>query len=192
MPFGSRLHGLQQVSLKKTSLTKPALDFPHFRRAQPPKFSHSAIGTIYNKNTIEEFKALDKLQLLADEGKELLADMCSGGALRDPSLLTRFFVLSFADLKCHSYYYWFAFPCPLTPTLKLQGAVQKLRDLPNSSSYIMALKALPTESQNFFILYANVEKNIFEARSLSSLTIKMLSSVILVLLIPASMSIRLG
>ncbi|EDW91605.1 ubiquitin-like modifier-activating enzyme ATG7 [Drosophila yakuba] len=139
------------------------------RTAQPPKFSHAAIGTIYNKNTIEEFKALDKLQLLADEGKELLADMCSGGVLRDPSLLTRFFVLSFADLKCHSYYYWFAFPCPLTPTLKLQGAVQKLRDLDNSSSYINALKTLPTESQNFFILYANVEKNVFEARNLSSL-----------------------
>ncbi|XP_016941164.3 ubiquitin-like modifier-activating enzyme ATG7 [Drosophila suzukii] len=142
------------------------------RTAQPPKFSHSASGTIYNKNTIEEFKALDKLQLLADEGKELLANMSSGEVLRDPSLLTRFFVLSFADLKCHSYYYWFAFPCPLTPTLKLQGAVQRLRDLPYSQNYIEALKLLPAESQNFFILYANEEHKVFEARSLSCLNEK--------------------
>lgn len=139
------------------------------RSSQPPKFSHSAIGSIYNKNTIEEFKALDKLQLLADEGKELLADMCSGRVLADPSLLTRFFVLSFADLKCHSYYYWFAFPCPLTPTLKQQGVVQKLRDLPNATKYVEALKTLPSESQNFFILYVNAEEEVYEARSLSSL-----------------------
>ncbi|XP_020815357.1 ubiquitin-like modifier-activating enzyme ATG7 [Drosophila serrata] len=139
------------------------------RSSQPPKFSHSASGTIYNKNTIEEFKALDKVQLLAEEGKKLLADMCNGRVLADPSLLTRFFVLSFADLKCHSYYYWFAFPCPLTPTLKLQGVVQKLRDLPNVNKYVEALNNLPSESQNFFILYANAEQQVYEARRLSSL-----------------------
>ncbi|KAH8353896.1 hypothetical protein KR067_000559 [Drosophila pandora] len=139
------------------------------RSAQPPKFSHAAVGTIYNKNTIEEFKALDKVALLADEGKELVADMRSGRVLGDPSLLARFFVLSFADLKSHSYYYWFAFPCPLTPTLKLQGGFQKLRDVPNSQKFTEALKALPAESQAFFILFVNEKENVFEARTLNSL-----------------------
>lgn len=143
--------------------------YPRFRSAQPPKFSHAAVGTIYNKNTIEEFKALDKVALLADEGKELIADMRSGRVLVDPSLLARFFVLSFADLKSHSYYYWFAFPCPLTPTLKLQGGVQKLRDVSNNQKYTEALKSLPAESQAFFILYVNEKKNVCEARKLNSL-----------------------
>ncbi|XP_033246653.1 ubiquitin-like modifier-activating enzyme ATG7 isoform X1 [Drosophila miranda] len=145
-------------------------DYTSFNSSgQPPKFSHAAVGTIYNKNTIEEFKALDKLTLLSDEGKKLLADMCSDRVASDPSLLTRFFVLSFADLKCHSYYYWFAFPCPLTPTLKLQGAGTRLKDLSNSSKYVEALQTLPPDAQNFFILYANDQEDVVEARNLSSL-----------------------
>ncbi|EDW01725.1 GH21606 [Drosophila grimshawi] len=136
--------------------------------AQAPKFSHAAVGHIYNKNTIEEFKALDKSALLADEGKQLLADMKSGRVLNDPNLLARFFVLSFADLKCHSYYYWFAFPCPLTPTLQLECSPTKLKELHNCGPIVAAIRALPAESQNFFILYANERENVCETRSLSA------------------------
>jgi len=139
-----------------------------YSAAQPPKFSHSAVGTIYNKNTIEEFKALDKNALLANEGKRLLADMKSGNMLKDTSLLARFFVLSFADLKSHSYYYWFAFPCPLTPTLKLHCDPLRLKDLSNSASYIEVIRTLPAEKQNFFILYANEEEKQWETRCLSN------------------------
>ncbi|XP_034108121.1 ubiquitin-like modifier-activating enzyme ATG7 isoform X1 [Drosophila albomicans] len=136
--------------------------------AQPPKFSHGAVGTIYNKNTIEEFKALDKTALLAEEGKCLLDDMNSGRVLNDASLLARFFVLSFADLKSHSYYYWFAFPCPLTPTLQLQCDALCLKELPNARQYAEAIRLLPADQQNFFVLYANEQENVWEARSLSA------------------------
>ncbi|KAH8355297.1 hypothetical protein KR093_010699 [Drosophila rubida] len=135
--------------------------------AQPPKFSHAAVGTIYNKNTIEEFKALDKTALLAEEGKRLLADMRNGRVLNDVNLMTRFFVLSFADLKSHSYYYWFAFPCPLTPTLHLQCDPLRLKDLSNATQYIAVIRSLAVEHQNFFVIYANEQQNIWETRSLS-------------------------
>ncbi|ALC41729.1 Atg7 [Drosophila busckii] len=134
--------------------------------AQTPKFSHAAVGHIYNKNTIEEFKALDKAALLADEGKQLLADMSSGRALNDASLLTRFFVLSFADLKCHSFYYWFAFPCALTPTLQLLSPAQRLKDLPRNVEISTAIKTRAIEQQNYFILYANEAQQLYETRSL--------------------------
>ncbi|XP_030383015.1 ubiquitin-like modifier-activating enzyme ATG7 [Scaptodrosophila lebanonensis] len=136
--------------------------------AQPPKFSHNAVGTIYNKNTIEEFKELDKTSLLSAEGQALLADMTSARVLDNPSLLARFFVLSFADLKCHSYYYWFGFPCPLTHPLQLQSEAVRVKDLQNFAAVAEALRAVPSEAQNFFILYANEELESVEVRSLSA------------------------
>lgn len=140
------------------------ISIPH-SGAQPPKFCHAAIGKIYNKNTIEEFKSLDKTALLATEGRQLLDDMSNGRVQADPSLLARFFVLSFADLKSHSYYYWFAFPCPLTPVLQLQCNPQRLRELPNCGAYVEAIRTLPVEKQNFFILYE--QESMYQIRSLS-------------------------
>ncbi|EDW08442.1 ubiquitin-like modifier-activating enzyme ATG7 [Drosophila mojavensis] len=136
--------------------------------AQTPKFSHLAHGNIYNKNTIEEFKSLDKTALLVDEGKQLLDDMRSGRALSDASLLTRFFVLSFADLKCHSYYYWFAFPCPLTPALELLSPATKLKEIPNNRNYVEAISVLPAHAQNFFILHVNEQAKVWETLSLTA------------------------
>ncbi|KAH8416033.1 hypothetical protein KR222_006922 [Zaprionus bogoriensis] len=135
--------------------------------AQTPKFCHAAVGKIYNKNTIEEFKALDKTALLAHEGRQLLADMANGRVQADPSLLARFFVLSFADLKSHRFWYLFAYPCPLTPVLQLQCDPQLIRALPNSAAYVEAIRALPAEQQNFFLLHVNEQDGVFEARRLS-------------------------
>lgn len=74
-------------------------------------------GTLINVNTQEEFKALDKAQLLERAGDELWRDVCDEGrALANPSLLNRFLLLSHADLKHHRYLYWFCFPA-LAPEL---------------------------------------------------------------------------
>lgn len=93
--------------------------------------------------------------------------MRNGRALNDANLLTRFFVLSFADLKCHSYYYWFAFPCPLTPALELLTSPIKLKEMPNSGTYVEAICVLPAHAQNFFILHVNEQAKVCEALSLS-------------------------
>lgn len=77
----------------------------------------AAPGELLNVNTPGDFKALDKNALLKSIGDRLLADITSGAAEVDPSVLGRFVVLSFADLKTHTYLYWFAFPaltCPAT------------------------------------------------------------------------------
>lgn len=66
-------------------------------------------GHFKNFNTIEEFKASDKQQLfntLCDEMWEAIKDPET-----DPSeVLTRFLLITFADLKKYKFYYWFAFP----------------------------------------------------------------------------------
>ncbi|KAI8929240.1 hypothetical protein BC831DRAFT_497246 [Entophlyctis helioformis] len=66
-----------------------------------------------NTNTIEDFKAVDKTSLLKTTALEIWQDILSGAAEQEPSLLGRFLLLTFADLKKYRFYYWFAFPAIL-------------------------------------------------------------------------------
>ncbi|KAJ3182712.1 Autophagy protein 7 [Geranomyces variabilis] len=70
-------------------------------------------GVLRNTNTIEEFKQLDKTNALKEVAERIWADMNSGAAISNPSLLTRFLLVTFADLKKYRFYYWFAFPALL-------------------------------------------------------------------------------
>ncbi|XP_010494743.1 PREDICTED: ubiquitin-like modifier-activating enzyme atg7 [Camelina sativa] len=67
-------------------------------------------GILYNTNTLESFHKLDKQSLLKAEANKIWDDIQSGKALEDPAVLSRFLVISFADLKKWSFRYWFAFP----------------------------------------------------------------------------------
>ena len=60
-------------------------------------------------NTSEDFKRFDKKQLLRDEALEVLRAICLGEAASDPSVLNRFSVLSFPNLKSYKFLYWFCF-----------------------------------------------------------------------------------
>lgn len=75
-----------------------------------PRAHFSCPGTLFNMNTLDSFKSLDKKSRLEQWGRMIWDDMVSGAALKDLSLLSRFFVIAFADLKKYHYYYWFAFP----------------------------------------------------------------------------------
>ncbi|XP_047974491.1 ubiquitin-like modifier-activating enzyme atg7 isoform X1 [Salvia hispanica] len=85
-------------------------------------------GILYNTNTLEGFQALDKQSLLKAEAKKILEDIISGKVQEDCSLLSRFLVISFADLKKWSFYYWFAFPAlvldPPATVVNLKPATQ--------------------------------------------------------------------
>ncbi|XP_004251096.1 ubiquitin-like modifier-activating enzyme atg7 [Solanum lycopersicum] len=67
-------------------------------------------GILLNTNTLESFYALDKQSLLKAEAKKIWDDIYSGKVEEDSSVLLRFLVISFADLKKWSFHYWFAFP----------------------------------------------------------------------------------
>jgi ubiquitin-like modifier-activating enzyme ATG7 len=70
----------------------------------------SVPGILYNTNTLEGFHALDRQSLLKAEAKKIWEDIHSGKAEENPALLSRFLVISFADLKIWYFYYWFGFP----------------------------------------------------------------------------------
>ncbi|XP_020584577.1 ubiquitin-like modifier-activating enzyme atg7 [Phalaenopsis equestris] len=67
-------------------------------------------GTLYNTNTLEGFHSLDKDALLKMEAKKIFDDIISGKADEDCSVLSRFLLISFADLKKWTFHHWFAFP----------------------------------------------------------------------------------
>ncbi|XP_061639765.1 ubiquitin-like modifier-activating enzyme ATG7 isoform X1 [Phyllopteryx taeniolatus] len=74
-----------------------------------------AVGKLYNTNTLDAFKSTDKKALLDKESEELWDAMRSGDALTNPSILCRFILLTFADLKKYHFYYWFCFPALCFP-----------------------------------------------------------------------------
>ncbi|CAM9722593.1 unnamed protein product, partial [Chrysoparadoxa australica] len=72
-------------------------------------------GCLHNCQNPEGFKALDKSLLLRELSNKLWEDIRSGAAVEDPSLLQRFLIVSFADLKRHRFIYFAAFPALLPP-----------------------------------------------------------------------------
>lgn len=67
-------------------------------------------GQIIVKNTIESFKTCDKKELQSNVAAKLIQEINSGAVETNQNLLSRFFVLVFADLKKYHFYYWFLFP----------------------------------------------------------------------------------
>lgn len=73
----------------------------------------ATLGSLVNLNTIEEFKAYDKTELLKQKVAKICDDIISGAILKDPSQLNAFHLLVFSDLKKFLFWYWFAFPTGL-------------------------------------------------------------------------------
>lgn len=87
-------------------------------------------GILYNTNTLEGFNALDRVSLLETEAKKIWDDIHNGKVEESSSVLLRFMVISFAELKKGSFYYWFAFPAlmldPAARVVSLRSASQCL------------------------------------------------------------------
>ncbi|XP_026412711.1 ubiquitin-like modifier-activating enzyme atg7 isoform X2 [Papaver somniferum] len=85
-------------------------------------------GILYNTNTLESYRAIDKRSLLKAEAKKIWEEINSGKAEEDSAVLSRFLLISFADLKKWSFHYWFAFPAlvldPPATLVNLQPATQ--------------------------------------------------------------------
>ncbi|RLV90202.1 Ubiquitin-like modifier-activating enzyme ATG7 [Spathaspora sp. JA1] len=66
-------------------------------------------GEIYNVNTIEEFKSIDKLNQLTEWGNQIKESIKTATNF-DHRIFNQFFILSFSDLKKYKFYYWVAYP----------------------------------------------------------------------------------
>ncbi|KAE8891917.1 Ubiquitin-like modifier-activating enzyme [Phytophthora fragariae] len=84
------------------------------------RYEWGAPGLLFNTNTLEAFKSLDKAKLLKEAGDKILDLVLSderGGVSIDH--LNSFVLITFADLKKHSFLYWFGFPA-LSPPMPFQ------------------------------------------------------------------------
>ncbi|XP_019450840.1 PREDICTED: ubiquitin-like modifier-activating enzyme atg7 [Lupinus angustifolius] len=90
----------------------------------------SVPGILYNTNTLETFHALDKQKLFKEEAGKIWDDILTGKALEDCSVLSRFLLISFADLKTWTFHYCFSFPAlmlhPPATVVNLRPASQWL------------------------------------------------------------------
>ncbi|KAL5004908.1 hypothetical protein ScPMuIL_018364 [Solemya velum] len=105
------------VGLSPGIPSQMSVDYAAFEKEpQTPSRCFHCLGTLLNTNTIDKFKNCDKKDLLTNIGGQLWKDITSGDAISNPTLLSRFLILTYADLKKYRYYYWFAFPCLCSPS----------------------------------------------------------------------------
>lgn len=89
-------------------------------------------GTLVNFNTLEAFKECDKKTVIEKAAKQVWEDIISRKSIQNPSLLTRFILLTFCDLKKYHYHYWFAFPALVSPEpITLHKPARKLEEVFN-------------------------------------------------------------
>lgn len=81
-------------------------------------------GKLFNVNSIEEFKNVNKKDLLTESALSIWNKIKDGSFTKDPSILSSFILLSYADLKKYKFYYWFAFP-------QLQSEWVQIKTSPN-------------------------------------------------------------
>lgn len=72
--------------------------------------TESVHGVLINTNTIEEFKEFDKQKFQQQVVSDILNVILSGEFINDLSLLTKFGLLTFADLKKYRFFYWVLIP----------------------------------------------------------------------------------
>ncbi|XP_051528296.1 LOW QUALITY PROTEIN: ubiquitin-like modifier-activating enzyme ATG7 [Myxocyprinus asiaticus] len=91
--------------------TRLTLEFSEFDVDGPtPAHCCPASGTLYNANTLEAFKSIDKKAIVEKAANGIWNAIQSGAVVEDSSVLSKFILLTFADLKKYHFYYWFCFP----------------------------------------------------------------------------------
>ncbi|KAI4343016.1 hypothetical protein MLD38_027566 [Melastoma candidum] len=118
------------LSLLSESLLAESSELATLQPSASNRNKCSVPGTLHNTNTLEAYLNIDKQSLLSSEAKKIWDDIHSGKAVEDSTVLSRFLVISFADLKRWSFYYWFAFPAlvlePAATLINIKPALQWL------------------------------------------------------------------
>ncbi|KAL6298925.1 E1-like protein-activating [Sparassis latifolia] len=117
---------------------------------QLPHNSVSVSGLFKNYNTIEEFKAADKTALFNQVAEEIWESIFVD---RSTAQLSRFILITFADLKKYKYYYWFAFPAFVAkPAWEIERDWQPAEEEFDDTSLAVIQSLLHASPRAFFLL----------------------------------------
>ena len=162
------IHGSYTNSSLPGISTSLSIDYAAFSKLPALSNIHyPSPGVLRNTNTLNAFKTVDKRQLLEAAGRRVWDVINDGKALKNPSLLTSFLLLTYADLKKYDYYYWFAFPA-LAPEEPVKYWSIKTLDKAFSSDEISNLvrgyDAFEVENRNtgFFLVERNGKEFTFQ------------------------------
>ncbi|KAK6639805.1 hypothetical protein RUM43_008080 [Polyplax serrata] len=126
---------------------------------QPDDNRIFGVGLIINKNTIEGFKEENKIEILKNEGKEMMK-VIKEEALNNPSLLARFYMLTYANLKSYQYYYWFAFPAPTFLSYTNLAGPQNVKEVlsdEQQKDLCEKYSELDSHNKGYFFIHVNKE-----------------------------------
>ncbi|CAH6721528.1 ubiquitin-like modifier-activating enzyme Atg7p [[Candida] jaroonii] len=105
-----KIHGFLNDALKLNKFNNvPIMNLnydsfkPETGDSESSGFNNIMEGTLYNFNTIEEFKNLDKQKILGEWGEEIKDGF-------DKGKFNQFRMITFCDLKKYKFYYWVAYP----------------------------------------------------------------------------------
>ena len=138
-----------------------------YASAKAHMFPHEFLssGALINFNTLEKFKECDKNSLLASLGRKLLDEVESGAIFDHPvKSLTRFALITFADLKNHKNLYWFGFPAfSYFQGDEPRGEVKLLKDaIPGFFEILSRYDFGPDNENSFFFVSAEREIKSFK------------------------------
>ncbi|THH32938.1 hypothetical protein EUX98_g1274 [Antrodiella citrinella] len=120
-------------------------------RDQPqlPANSVAAHGVFKNFNTIEEFKATDKTALFNQQADEIWESITKGST----DLLTRFLLITYADLKKYKYYFWFSFPAFVSkPAWETDGDWENASQSFSDATLTAVHSSLHQHPRSFFLV----------------------------------------
>ncbi|XP_059481168.1 ubiquitin-like modifier-activating enzyme ATG7 [Neocloeon triangulifer] len=119
--------------------------------SNPPQ-KHAMQGVLINFNTIESFKECDKMEIIKKHGQAVEANWSNDS---EPNVaLSKFVLISFADLKKYHFYYWFAFIAPKGPTAQITKDLTPITDV-FSGEQIARLNYLAQTSGQHFTVKVN-------------------------------------
>uniref|UniRef100_A0A914VB73 Ubiquitin-like modifier-activating enzyme ATG7 n=1 Tax=Plectus sambesii TaxID=2011161 RepID=A0A914VB73_9BILA len=93
-----------------------SLDYQAFNNdVQTTGGTRKVIGHLLLTNTVEEFRNIDRKALMHKFGDEIWSEIVQRRWMREPSVLNRFLLTVFANLKKFHYYYWLCAPALCFP-----------------------------------------------------------------------------
>ncbi|RWS28886.1 ubiquitin-like modifier-activating enzyme ATG7 [Leptotrombidium deliense] len=177
-PFSSLIdtsfwHVLTERKLELYKLdTKAIKVYASFRNEFPAEnASYPLFGELIVYNTIEEFRSVNKKELLQKFGEKLwdnlLADDCLSQSAQH---LSKFLLITFADLKKYHFHYWFAFPvfqCPQSSFLRPPQQISEVWSKQQINNFNAQLSGIKSLNKSYFITFLNAETKEITIHSLS-------------------------